>query len=242
MMKRPVKFIRSGFFPLMAFSVAVLAAGCLSCTKEDVTHDPPDNGGTMTDQEGNVYNTVTIGTQTWMAQNLRATKYNDGTSIPRVTDGNAWMATITAACCTYNNTTDAGKILTYGMLYNWYAVNTGKLAPKGWHVPTRDEWNTLINYAGGANAGALKLKETGTTHWNRTTVDVTNEYGLTALPGGYRAADGSFNSIGIYGFWWSATAYSTGSVWNVSMLYDDPRIFSAHYVNGMGCSILCIKD
>ena len=88
----------------------------------------------MTDQDGNFYKTVTIGTQTWMAENLRTMKYNDGTNIPLVTSGIAWNNLNTGAYCNYNNTTNSDTIATYGRLYNWYAVNTGKLAPKGWHV------------------------------------------------------------------------------------------------------------
>ncbi len=119
-----------------------------SCQKDDnessssnstAVFNPDVIYGTMTDQDGNVYKTVTIGTQTWMAENLRTTTYNNGTTIPNITNVNEWASLITGAYCNYNNTTSTDTITTYGRLYNWYAVNTGKLAPDGWHVPTNEE-------------------------------------------------------------------------------------------------------
>jgi uncharacterized protein (TIGR02145 family) len=104
--------------------------------------------GTVTDQDGNVYKTVKIGTQTWMAENLRTTKYNDGKSIENVIVASKWEGLSTGAYGNYNNTTSSDTIATYGRLYNWSAINTGKLAPKGWHVPTDDEWSVLTRYLG----------------------------------------------------------------------------------------------
>ncbi len=115
--------------------------------KDPIVDNPTDSDityGTVTDQDGNEYKTVTIGTQTWMAENLRTTKYNDSTSIPNITSASMWQNSTTGAYCNYNNTTDIDTIVTYGSLYNWYAVNTGKLAPKGWHVATNEEYSTLI--------------------------------------------------------------------------------------------------
>jgi uncharacterized protein (TIGR02145 family) len=105
--------------------------------------------GTLTDQDGNIYKTITIGNQVWMAENLRTTKYNDGTAIPNVTGKSEWCALTTGAYCNYNNTKNVDTISTYGRIYNWYAVNTGKLAPPGWHVPNDEDWRTLTDYLGG---------------------------------------------------------------------------------------------
>ncbi|MCB9001260.1 MAG: fibrobacter succinogenes major paralogous domain-containing protein [Bacteroidales bacterium] len=161
--------------------------------------------GTVTDIDGNTYITVTIGNQVWMAENLKTTHYNDGTAIPNVTDGNEWAALTTGAYCWYSNATAYKD--TYGALYNWYAVNTGKLAPTGWHVATDAEWTTLTTYLGGESVAGGKLKETDTTHWASPNTGATNETGFTALPGGYRGRGGAFGGIGGYGYWWSATEF-----------------------------------
>ena len=118
-------------------------------------------GGTVTDIDGNVYHTVTIGTQTWMVENLKTTKYNDGTAIPLVTDSTAWLNLTTPGYCWYNNDAATYKN-TYGALYNWFTVNTSKLAPSGWHVPTDAEWTTLITYLGGETVAGGQMKSTGT--------------------------------------------------------------------------------
>jgi uncharacterized protein (TIGR02145 family) len=137
---------------------------------------------TAKDVDGNVYNTVTIGAQVWMAENLRTTKYNDGTSIPLVTDSTKWSDLSTPAHCWYNNDKASYKA-TYGALYNWYTVATDNLCPTGWHVPTTAEWQILKDYLGSSVDGG-KLKESGTTHWKSPNKGATNESGFTALPGG----------------------------------------------------------
>jgi uncharacterized protein (TIGR02145 family) len=151
----------------------------------------------ITDIEGNIYETVKIYRQVWMTENLKVTKFNDGTSITLVPDSATWMDLETPAYCWYNNDSTSYKE-PYGALYNFYAVNTGKLCPTGWHVPTEEEWYTLIskldakhepfNYFGitSFTAGG-KLKEAGTTHWYSTNQGATNETGFTALPGGSRS-------------------------------------------------------
>ncbi|MGB7568216.1 MAG: FISUMP domain-containing protein, partial [Chitinivibrionales bacterium] len=164
----------------------------------------------LSDADGNVYTTVTIGAQTWMVQNLKTTTYNDGTSIPLVTDSIAWFNLSTPGYCWYNN--DVANKATYGALYNWYTVNTGKLAPAGWHVPTDSEWTVLFTYLGSdtlGNAGG-KLKEAGTLHWLSPNTNATNESGFSALPGGFRVPLSSysiFNNMSTDGVWWSSTRY-----------------------------------
>jgi len=141
-------------------------------------------GLTVTDIDGNLYNTVVIGTQTWMVENLKVTKFNDGTDIPNVTDETTWNNLNTPAFCWYEN--DVTYKNPYGALYNWYSVNNSKLCPTGWHVATKAEWDALISYLGGVYQAYVKLKEAGSSHWLGTNTG-TNSYGFTALPGGYRS-------------------------------------------------------
>jgi len=200
--------------------------------------------GTMTDQDGNVYKTITIGTQTWMAENLRTTKYRDGTAIPNVTDNTAWFALTTGAYCTYNNTTKLDSIATFGRLYNWYAVNTKNLSPKGWHVPTKAEWSTLRSFVD----GDYKLIESGTTHWQYNSAS-TNETGFTALPGGNRlgisaSMSGQFLGLGYGGnFWTSSLAGTDGfssSGYSTSFTYYSISEWATDLVEGF--SVRCVKD
>jgi uncharacterized protein (TIGR02145 family) len=158
---------------------------------------------TVSDIDGNVYKTITIETQIWMTENLKTTKYNDGTSIPFVT-GSTWASLTTPGYCWYNHDTVNYKNI-FGALYNWHAVNTGKLCPTGWHVPDNEEWKSLETFLGGAIIAGGKLKETGTKHWLVINTGATNETGFTALPGGYRYGKGKFGSIGYFGYWWSAS-------------------------------------
>ena len=149
--------------------------------------------GTVTDFDGNVYYTVTIGSQVWLAGNLKTVKYNDGTDIPLVTDKTAWGALTTPGYCWLNNDKATNKD-TYGALYNYYVVdpaaNGGKnVCPTGWKVPTNDEWTALTTYLNGEAAAGGKLKEAGTAHWQTPNTGATNETGFTALPAGGRGYD-----------------------------------------------------
>jgi len=196
------------------------------------------------DIDNNTYHTVTIGTQTWMVENLRVTHYNDGTNIPNVTD-NTWTALTTGAYCWYENDYEAyGKI--YGALYNWYAVNTGKLAPVGWHVPSDAEWTTLTDYLGGATfVAGCKLMEAGTAHWNtpRDGVIVTNESGFTALPGGILYTNNIFYNIGSQGCWWSTTEDDSNYARNrfIDSWYGAVGSFTQDF-KYFGQSVRCVKD
>ena len=195
---------------------------------------------TVSDFDGNVYHTVTIGTQVWMVENLKTTKYNDGTSIPLVSDGTAWISLSTPGYCWYNNDAATNKA-TYGAIYNWYTVNTGKLCPAGWHIPTDAEWTTLTTYLGESIAGA-KLKETGTTHWGYNYC-ATNETGFTALPGGWRYNDGTFQDIGYNGNWWSSTEQiAAGTSWFRRLESDWCDVRGGSYVKILGYSVRCLRD
>jgi uncharacterized protein (TIGR02145 family) len=192
------------------------------------------------DLDGNIYDTITIGTQTWMKENLKTTLYKNGTVIPLVTDKLAWYYLTTPAYCWYNN--DEFNKYTYGALYNWYAVNTGNLCPTGWHVPSDDEWATLITYLGGSSAAVGKLKETGLVHWQSPNTGATNKTGFKALPGGCRDYDGAFYFFGYYGFWWSSTEFVTGGAWSRQMGYDGTGGYRHGNYEQDGFSVRCLKD
>ena len=195
--------------------------------------------GEVTDIEGNIYPTIKIGEQVWMAENLKTTKYSDGTAIPNVTDNTAWAGLSTGAYCWYNNDVNNKNI--YGALYNWYALNAGKLAPTGWHVPTDAEWTTLTTYLGGENIAGGKLKEVGTTHWQSPNTEATNESGFTAIAGGYRASGGiSFPNFGASAFWWSSSEYSATEARNRYLMYNDGIAYKNSYAKTNGFSVRCI--
>jgi uncharacterized protein (TIGR02145 family) len=196
---------------------------------------------TITDVENNHYRIVQIGTQVWMAENLKTTKFNDGTSIPLVTDNSAWNNLSTPGYCWYDNDAATYKN-TYGALYNWYTVNTGTLAPAGWHVPTDAEWTILTDFLGGETVAGGKLKEAGTTHWQSPNTGATNETGFTALPGGYRGYFGAFYNVGNYGVWWSSTEDGTSYVWDRSMDYIDGGVSRTKSSKEIGFSVRCLRD
>lgn len=202
---------------------------------------------TITDIDGNLYHIIKIGNQLWMIENLKTTKYRDGTSIPNITDSTQWCNLTTGAYCDYDNI--VSNSTTYGRLYNWYAINnTRKLAPKGWHVATNSDWITLGFYVGKwgsintiSGAGG-KLKETGTLHWLSPNTGATNEYGFSALPGGDRGNAGSFKGICNIGNWWTGNDGSNGYAYSWSMLYmnsDLTNYLDSYYY---GFSVRCVRD
>ena len=196
----------------------------------------------MSDIDGNVYKTVTIGTQEWMAENLRTTTYNDGTSISNVTDFLEWSSLNTGAYCNYNHTLDEDTIATFGRMYNWHAVNTGKLAPKGWHVPTDADWATLCNYLGGETVAGGKLREAGTLHWQTPNTGATNESGFTALPAGNRYYLDVFDGIGFMGAWWSASEDIVDFALIRYMFSDNTLLVREIERKASGKSVRCVKD
>ena len=195
------------------------------------------------DAEGNQYKVVKIGTQLWMAENLRTTIYNDGTSITPVTDNVEWSGLAAGAFCWYYNL-EAMYRSTYGGLYNWHAVNTAKLCPAGWHVPTDAEWTILTDYLGGENTAGDKLKETGSTHWGSTNI-ATNETGFTALPGGRRTEYGVFSSYSeIIGYWWTSSENSgfPTKAWYRRIFKDNGAVESSDFSKKCGFSVRCLRD
>lgn len=235
-MKKLTKF---WIYSLAIIGVVLILSS--SCKKKDDNNIPPQESGTVTDKDGNVYHTVTIGTQVWMVENLKTTKYNDGTSIPLVTDNVAWFFLTTPGYCYYENNAPKFYFI-YGALYNWYAANTGNLAPTGWHIPTDAEWTTLTTYLGGESIAGGKLKEEGTTHWYSPNTEATDEYGFTALPGGCRDYSGNFANLGSFGPWWSSSEYNTYNGWYRSMYYGSGNVDRNYFEKSFGFSIRCIKD
>ena len=224
----------------------------------NIVFNPNITYGSMTDINGNSYKTITIGTQTWMAENLKVIKYNDGTTIPNVTDNKAWWALTTGAYC--NGLNDPSKVATYGRLYNWYAVNTGKLCPTGWHVPSDDEWATLENYliANGYNydgsttdnkiAKAMASSSGWKSYWYTGTIgykdypEKQNSSGFTALPGGFRGFDGYFYYMGKDGYWWTSTELFSHGVYYWSLSYCYSYLQSNNYFKETGYSVRCVRD
>ncbi len=199
--------------------------------------------GIVTDIDGNVYHLVTIGTQVWMLENLKTTKYRNGDPIPNVTDNTSWTALQTGAYCWYNNDITTTYKATYGALYNWYAVNDSRnIAPAGWHVAKDLEWSTLITFLGGESIAGGKLKETGTTHWLSPNNWASNSGGFTALPGGSRSfMNGSFDGIGSTCVWWRCAGDGLKS-WCIQIVLDWPNIYPYLYYMPMGASVRCIRD
>lgn len=194
----------------------------------------------VTDADGNVYNTIQIGSQVWLKENLKTTKLNDGTDIANLVGDNDWEFTTSGAYCWYDNVISNKEL--YGALYNWYAVSTGKLCPKGWHSPTEAELTALSNNLGGDDIAGDKLKEIGTTHWASPNENATNESGFTALPGGYRNWDGNFNLAGSYTCIWSSSELNDLEAWFREIYGWKPDFTNSVDVKEYGFSVRCIKD
>lgn len=193
------------------------------------------------DIQGNLYRTVTIGDLEWMEENLRTTKYNDGTSIPLVTGDAAWAGLTTPGYCWYGNAaSNEYSAVTCGALYNWYTVNTEKLCPEGWRVPTEEDLNSLITEFGGSDAAGEKLKEAGTKHWlipNKA----TNESDFRALPGGFRGLT-EFESIGYVGFWWTSTEASVNDASSLGLINNNVKSYLYDITKKTGMSVRCVAD
>ena len=211
-------------------------------------HNPDKTYGTMTDQEGNVYKTIVIGTQEWMAENLKTTIYRNGNSIANVTDNTQWAGLTTGAWASYNN--DGQFDCPYGKLYNWYAVADPRhVCPTGWHEPTDTEWSAIINYLdpnadGGINVNFAggKLKSTGLQYWNSPNQDATNQSGFSGLPFGYRDLDGLFYDIGNSGNWWTSSEFDFARGWYRDLNLNVGASYRYGGVKRAGFSVRCLKD
>ncbi len=208
--------------------------------------------GTVADLDGNVYQTVVIGNYWWTTENLRTTTYSNSTKIPNVTDSAAWTALTSGAYCWYRN--DEGNAKTYGALYNWHAVNTGRLCPDGWRVPTDQEWKNLEGttdsrfgpgdpawdkQGGRGQDAGIRLK--AVSGWSAGGSS-TDQLGFSARPGGERCSRGRFFIAGRSGFWWSSSGYGESFAWYRNMIYSLDDVFRNTHPQWMGFSVRCVKD
>lgn len=221
--------------------------------------------GSVTDVDGIVYKTIIIGTQTWMAENLKVTKLNDGTDIPLVTGDATWSNNDVPMYCYYNNSTDNKKV--YGLLYNWYAVNTGKLCPEGWHLPTDEDWTTLEIYLqnNGYNYDGKEDNDTDRLTNNKTAKSLAsmakwplsqyqgsvgntdystkrNETGFSALPAGYRDVDATYRDCLYAAYFWTSSNNTDISAWIRYLAFDYANMYRIDQLKNAGFSVRCIKD
>jgi uncharacterized protein (TIGR02145 family) len=223
------------FCPLIVMGLVLILTN--SCKKEEGSNSK------ITDVDGNVYSTVTIGTQVWMKENLKTSKYNNGdvigTTTPATKDITAEAIPKYQWACEGNEI----NVATYGRLYTWYTVTDIRgVCPTGWHVPTDAEWTTLTTYLGGDSVAGGKLKETGITHWTTPNTGATNETGFTALPSGYRYLDGSIYNSGLIGFWWSSTEYSATDAYFSFMICYFSTLRRLYDNKKFGFSVRCLRD
>ena len=201
----------------------------------------------VTDVEGNVYKTVRLGTQVWMAENLRVTKFQNGSPIPNIEDSASWANSASAGYCWFLNDSTKYKS-SYGPIYNGYCVTDSRnISPNGWHIPSNNEWITLINYVQAADYGCGPIKEAGTLHWLSSNIIATNSTGFTALPIAYRDKIGSFcrdSELGKNCYFWSSTVDDTLGLYMIGIGYENYNIGPLRdiYNSRFGMAIRCIKD
>jgi uncharacterized protein (TIGR02145 family) len=194
------------------------------------------------------YESITIGEQLWMAENLKVTHYNNGDEIPTGLDNNTWANTIDGAYAIYDD--DPANAAIYGNLYNWYAVDDDRsIAPEGWHIPSDDEYTTLTDYLGGESVSGGKMKEAGTEHWDSPNTGATNESGFTALPGGWRydnsgGADniGNYSAMGTNGSYWTTFNSGDGIARRLSTDYDRENTTQDDPTKSSGFQVRCLAD
>lgn len=215
-----------------------------TCGPSDILN-PLVSYRTMSDQDGNQYKSVVIGTKEWMVENLVVSHYRNGDLIPVQTNDAVWQGLSTGSSCWFNN--DSSSVhCPYGKLYNWYAVTDARnICPSGWHVPTDLEWTQLENLLGGASSAGGKLKSVGTQYWQSPNTGATNTSGFSALPGGLRMNDGLFFDFNTYGYWWSSTQYDNLDAWFRVLGYGGSSVgrFQFNYSSKrLGLSVRCVKD
>ena len=216
----------------------IVLPGCIKDTQLYYPLPPP----VVYDADRNAYHTVIIGSQAWLAENLRTTRYRNGDPISLVTDSAVWTSSTTGAYCNYWNLVANATI--YGRLYNGHAISDGRnIAPAGWHVPSEKDWNTLTNYLGGELVTGGKLKETGFSHWATPNTDAVDLAGFTALPAGYRNEMGWFGNQHISAIFWSSTPYDATHTWYRYMYYHYGGMYKDFYHDLQhGFSVRCVYD
>lgn len=231
----------------MIYFILIISTGFMlvnGCKKLESPPEPASPGAVIKDIDSNVYHAVTIGTQTWLVENLKVTHFNNGDPIPNIEDFTTWQQQDAPAYCWYNN--NNSNMNPYGALYNWFTVgDSRKVAPPGWHVPTDAEWATLIKFLGGEGVAGGPLKEAGTTHWTQPNTGATNSSGFTAAPGGYRSIS-DFADFMIGADIWSSTQSSDFYAWDRYLFYNKTQVDRGFNGSGVaktdGKSIRCIKD
>jgi len=241
-------YIVSGTPTSAGNAVFAISIGGQTCSFEIAVSDANQTvikaGETITDVDGNQYKTVQIGEQQWMAENLRTTKFNDGTMIPLAIDNSSWLNAGVPARCYYDNNISNAK---YGALYNWsvigqYDVNSKNVCPSGWHVSRNIDWSDLEKYLGGSDVAGGKLKEAGFLNWDSPNSDATNAALFNALPGGLRTSNGDFYWIKQRGYWWTATEQNGMDAIYRIIKYDSGEINWSYEYKKMGMSIRCVKN
>ena len=230
----------SGLIPETTYHFRISATNELGTTNSD---DLEFTTYTVEDADKNLYHSVTIGTQTWMKENLKTTHLNNNIDISKITDNTEWSNLTAPAYSWYNNDELVNKNI-YGALYNWYSVNTGNLCPAGWHVPSLEEWHTLVTYLGGDSIADENLRERGTIHWIFDT-GANNNTGFTLLPAGNREADGRFFNLGLSAHLWSSFEDYENAVqrcWNIGLEWHISKIYWTPYSSKFGASVRCLKD
>ncbi len=201
--------------------------------------------GTIKDIEGNLYKTLKIGSQQWMAENLKTTKYNDGSEIMNIYNNSQSLDSKSAKWSYYNNDTFNNNH--YGKLYNWYTIDKSlngfrNVCPTDWHIPSYSEWRTLINFLGGFNIAGEKLKEIGLTSWELPNTNANNSSLFTALPGGYLEADLNYYGLNKTGFWWSSEhQFSEEEAYSFGLNYNSSHVDIQGFYKGAQLSIRCVK-
>jgi uncharacterized protein (TIGR02145 family) len=205
------------------------------CEKDDDTTDP------VTDVDGNVYETVMIGDQVWMAENLRTTKLNDGTEIRLITKNQDWYNNNDPAFSWYNNDSTIFKY-PYGALYNGYVAVNEKICPEGWRIPGKNDWQQLVQSLGDSTDAGGKLKVEGLTQWHSPNKGADNSSNFSALPAGIRYFEGTYSSLSYFTAYWSGTASDTSSLYFISLSYLDAKASSGSKSKKHGFSIRCIRN
>ncbi|MEI6888713.1 MAG: FISUMP domain-containing protein [Bacteroidales bacterium] len=237
---------KSWIYSLPIIGLLLIFASCSKKTDSNSNPSPLPIPTAVTDIDGNIYHTITIGTQVWLIENLKTTKLNDGTLIQIVTNSSAWNNLTTPGYCWYNNDSHTYKTA-YGALYNWHAVNSGKLAPAGWHVPTNAELTTLTTYLGGEEIAGGKMKSTGTIEsgtgiWHSPNTDATNESGFTAIPAGSRSTTGLYGTSGSSGSFWSSSEDGTYNALCRTLSWFSRSVHRTGEDKNNGYSVRCIRN
>jgi uncharacterized protein (TIGR02145 family) len=218
-------------------TVIAILIFAISCKKEN---NQTSKDTRPKDIDGNIYDTIVIGTQTWMVQNLNTTRYNDGVFIASNLSNNDWINTKDGACAVYDENPTNDSI--YGKLYNWYAINSGKLTPKGWHIPSKTEWETLVSHLGGETVAGPKMKLNDL--WSNVPLSLTNNNssGFTALPAGGRSSLGNYQLQGFYAGLWLFTEFNANNAYYGSLFSDSNEAKIIYGSKNAGYSVRCIRD